>query len=69
MRAPRPVQMENFMIQRAMILMLAKMHRTALGDFHFNMIRYSDMDVLLLDVPSKEEASLLAVIDEEALRA
>lgn len=62
MHASRPAEMENVMIQRAMILMLAKMHQTALGDFHFNMIRYSGMDVLLFDVPSKKEASLLVVM-------
>lgn len=61
-QAPRPAEMENVMIQRAMILMLAKMHQERLGDFHFNMIRYEGMDVLLFDVPSKKEASLLVVL-------
>lgn len=45
-----------------MMLMLAKMHQTSLGDFCFNMIRYRDMDILLFDVSLKNEASLLVVV-------
>ena len=62
MHASRPTETENIMIQRAMMLMLAKMHQTSLGDFCFNMIRYRDMDILLFDVPLKNEASLLVVV-------
>lgn len=61
--APRPTETKNIMMATwAMMLMLAKMHQMSLGDFCFNMIRYRDMDILLFDVPLKNEASLLVVV-------
>jgi hypothetical protein len=50
------------MIQRTMLLMLARLHEEFLGRMVFNLMRYKDSDILLFGVPSTRDTTLLVVV-------
>ncbi|MEM2139829.1 MAG: hypothetical protein QXJ74_00030 [Nitrososphaera sp.] len=61
-RTPSPEQMDNVVVQRHMILALARAHEGFLGKFHYNLSRYDDSDILLFDTPAGKKSMLMVMV-------
>ncbi|AIC16140.1 hypothetical protein [Nitrososphaera viennensis] len=59
-RLPGPHEMEGVMMQRLIMMSLAKNHETFLGRLHYVTGRYDDSDILLFD-HGRDAKSLLVV--------
>lgn len=61
-RTPSPEQMDNVVVQRHMILALARAHEGFLGKFHYNLTTYDDSDILLFDTPVGKKSMLMVMM-------
>lgn len=61
-RMPPPDHMDNIIVRRHMILALAGTHDGFLGRFHYNLSRYDESDVLLIDAPSGRRSMLMVMM-------
>jgi len=61
-KTPAPKDMDNVIVQRQMILALARIHEGFLGKFHYNLSRYDDCDILLFDTPVGKKSMLMVMV-------
>ncbi len=61
-KMPSPEHMDNILVRRHMILSLAGMHEGFLGKFHYNLSRYDESDVLLIDAPAGKKSMLMVMV-------
>lgn len=54
--------MDNILVRRHMILALAGMQEGFLGKLHYNLSRYDESDVLLLDTPAGKKSMLMVMV-------
>lgn len=61
-RTPSPEEMENVIVQRQMILALARINEGYLGRFHYNLSTYDESDILLVDTPVGKKSMLMIMM-------